>query len=161
MHLFLFKRCAKRSKKNTKTRFCVQHLFCNIAVFSEKTCPPPPKAVYGGNFSHEAVTLKIRSKSPKSNKLLILSDIYRLANLVTFHPMVHEITCRHTFWLKFGGLNLAVTLKIRSRSPTPIQLFITFKCYIHANLVKICQLVHEILGTKAPFGSNVVVKVPQ
>ena len=77
----------------------------NIAVFSEKTCPPPPKPVYGGNFSHEAVTLKIRSRSPKSNKLLILSDLYRLANLVTFHPMVHEITCRQTlFWLNFGGL---------------------------------------------------------
>ena len=55
------------------------------SVFRES--PPPPKPVYGGNFSHEAVTLKIRSKSPKSNKLLILSDLYRLANLVTFHPM--------------------------------------------------------------------------
>ena len=59
---------------------------------------PPPKPVYGGNFSHKAVTLKIRSKSPKSNKLLILSDLYRLANLVTFHPMVHEITCRQTLF---------------------------------------------------------------
>ena len=39
----------------------------------------PPKPVYDGNFSHEAVTLKIRSRSPKSNKLLILSDLYRLA----------------------------------------------------------------------------------
>ena len=79
--------------------------------------PPPPKPVYGGNFSHEAVTLKIRSRSQKSNKLLILSDLYMLANLVTFHRTVHEIlTCRRTcFWLKFGGLRLAVTLKIRSR----------------------------------------------
>ena len=55
---------------------------------------PPPKPVYGGNFSHEAVTLKIRSRSPKANKLLILCDLYRLANLVTLHPMGHEITCR-------------------------------------------------------------------
>ena len=60
----------------------------------------------------------------------------------------------NTFWLKFGGLSLAVTLKIRSRSPKPIQLFIMSKCYIHANLVKILQLVHKILGTQAPFGSN-------
>ena len=59
---------------------------------------PTSKPVYGGNFSHEAVALKIRTRSPKSNKLLILSDLYRLANLVTFRPIVHEITCRQTFF---------------------------------------------------------------
>ena len=63
----------------------------------------------------------------------------------------------NTFWFEFGGLRLAVTLKIRSRSPKPIQLFIMSKCYIHANLIKIRQLVHEILGTQALFGSNLVV----
>ena len=52
----------------------------------------------------------------------------------------------NTFGLKFGGLSLAVTLKIRPRSPKLIQLFIMSKCYINANLVKIRQLVHEILG---------------
>ena len=67
------------------------------SVFRENRCPPPHKPVYGGNFS-EAVTLKIRSRSPKSNKLLILFDLYRLANLVTFHLMVHEITCRQTLF---------------------------------------------------------------
>ena len=77
-------------------------LFKVSSVFRENGCPPPPKPVHGGNFSDEAVTLKIRSRSPKSNKLLILSDLYRLANLVTFHPMVHEITCRQTLF----GLNL-------------------------------------------------------
>ena len=56
---------------------------------------------------------------------------------------------------------MAVTLKIRSRSPKPIQLFIMFKCYIHANLVKIRQLIHEIMCTQAHFGSNLAVKVPQ
>ena len=49
----------------------------------------------------------------------------------------------NTFWLDFGGLSLAVTLKIRSMSQKPFQLFIISKCYIHANLVKIRQLVHE------------------
>ena len=68
------------------------------SVFRENRCPPPPKPVYGGNFSHEAVILKIRPRSPKSNKLLIRSDLYRLANLVTFHSMVHEITCRQTLF---------------------------------------------------------------
>ena len=122
----------------------------NIAVFSEKTDVPYPKTRFHdwNCHHHEAVTLKIRARSPKSNKLLILSNLYRLANLVTFHPMVHEITCRQTtFLLNFGGLSLAVTLKIRLRSPTPIQLFIMSKCYIHANLVKIHQLVHEIFSS--------------
>ena len=54
--------------------------------------------------------------------------------------MVHT----STFGLKFGSLSPAVTLKIRSRSPKPNQLFIMSQCYIHANLVKIHQLVHEI-----------------
>ena len=68
------------------------------SVFRENKCLPPPKTVCGGNFSHEAVTLKIKSRSPKSNKLLILSDLYRLANLVTFQPIVHEVTCRQTLF---------------------------------------------------------------
>ena len=114
-------------------------------MFSEKThvLHLPNR---GGNFSHQAVTLKIRSKLPKSNKLLILFDLYRLANLVIFHPMVHWITCKHS-WLNFDGSSLAVTLKIRSRSPKPVQLFIMSKCYIHAKLVKIRQLVYEIVHT--------------
>ena len=64
----------------------------NIAVLSEKTDVPhiPNQSMVANSV--KAVILKIRSKSPKSNKLLILSDLYRLANLVTFHPMVHEIT---------------------------------------------------------------------
>ena len=53
------------------------------SVFRENRCSPPPKPVNGGNFSHEVATLKIRSMSPKSNKLLILSDLYWLGDLVT------------------------------------------------------------------------------
>ena len=54
--------------------------------------------------------------------------------------MVHT----STFGLKFGSLCPAVTLKISLRSPKPNQLFIMPQCYIHANLVKIRQPVHEI-----------------
>ena len=44
-------------------------------VFSEKTdVPHLPNQSMVALLSHEAVTLKIRSRSPKSNKLLILSD---------------------------------------------------------------------------------------
>ena len=49
-----------------------------------------------------------------------------------------------TFGLKFGSLSPAMTLKIRSRSPKPNQLFIMSQCYSHANLVKIHPPVHEI-----------------
>ena len=42
----------------------------------------------------------------------------------------------NTFRLKSGGLSLAVTLKSRSRSTKPIQLFIMSRCYIHANWLK-------------------------
>ena len=63
----------------------------------------------------------------------------------------------NAFWLELSELSQAVMLKIRSRSPKPIQLYIMSKCYIHANLVKIGQMVHGILGTQAPSGSNLAV----
>ena len=50
----------------------------------------------------------------------------------------------NTFWLKFGSLSPAVTVKIRSRSPKPNHLIIMSQCYIHANLVKIHPPVHEM-----------------
>ena len=81
-----------------KHSFTQYNIYKYSSVFRENRCPPPPKPVYDGNFSHEAVTLKIRSRSTKSNKLFSLSDLYRLAKLVTFHPMVHEITCRQTLF---------------------------------------------------------------
>ena len=66
--------------------------------------------------------------------------------------------CAHnTFWLKFGSLSPAVTLKNRSRSPKPNLLFIMSQCDIHANLVEICQSVHEIWCTQALFGLNLAV----
>ena len=94
------------------------------------------------------------------------------ANLVKVHTPVHEILCKQEsvtltqtptltltptgsapkticpppfqWGTKFGSLSPAVTLKIRSRSPKHNQLFNTPQCYIHANLVKIHTLIHEI-----------------
>ena len=40
------------------------------------------------------VTLKIRSRSPKSNQLFIMSQCYIHANLVKIHSPVHEISCK-------------------------------------------------------------------
>ena len=81
--------------------------------------------------------------------------------------MVHT----STFGLPFGSLSPTVTLNIRSRSPKPNQLFIMSQCYIHANLAKIRQPVHEILCkqesvmptpmlTLTPTGSAPKTKVP-
>ena len=77
-----------------------------------------------------------------------MSKCYIHANLVKIHQLAHEILCcTRTFWLKFGSLSPAKTLKNRSRSPKPNLLFIMSQCYIHANLVEICQPVHEIWYT--------------
>ena len=96
------------------------------------------------------MTLKIRSMSPKSIQLFIMSKCYIHANLVRNRQLVHEILC--TFWLKFGSLIPTLTLKNRSRSPKSKQLFIISQCYIHANVVEICQPVHEIWCTQALLG---------
>ena len=102
-----------------------------------------------------AVTLKIRSWSPKPIQLFIMSKCYIHANLVKIQQLVHEILCStRTFWPKFGSLSPAKTLKNRSRSPKPNLPFIMSQCYIHANLVEICQPVHEIWCTKALFSLN-------
>ena len=56
------------------------------------------------------------------------------------------------FLLKFSGLSQIVTLKTRSWSTKPNQHFNMSKCYIHANLVKICQPICDISYTQALFG---------
>ena len=91
------------------------------------------------------LTLKSRSRSPKPNQLFIMSKYYIHANLVEISQPVHEIWCiQALFGLNLAVLSPAVTLKIRSWSPKPNQLFIMSQCYIHANLLKIHPLVHEI-----------------
>ena len=91
------------------------------------------------------VTLKNKSRSPKPNRLFIMSQCYIHTNLLEICQPVHEIWCTQAlFGLNLASLSPAVTLKIRSRSPKPYQLFIMSQCYIHANLVKIHPPVHEI-----------------
>ena len=50
---------------------------------------------------------------------------------------------------KFELFWFAVTLKIRARSPKPIQVLTMPQCYIHANLNLIDPLVHEISFTQS------------
>ena len=92
-----------------------------------------------------AVTLKNRSRLLKPNQLFIISHVISMQiSLKSAYQFMRYGAPKH-FWLKFGSLSPAVTLKIRSRSPKPYQLYIMSQRYIHANLVKINTPVHEIL----------------
>ena len=85
-------------------------------------------------------------KVTKPNQLFIMSQCYIHANLVKICQLVHEVCCTQAlFGLNLAVLSSAMTLKIRSRSPKPNQLFIMYQCYSHANLVRIHLPVHEIL----------------
>ena len=89
--------------------------------------------------------MKNRSRSLKPNQLFIMSQCYIHAHLVEICQPVHKIWCTQAlFWLIFGSLSPTVTLKIRSRSPKPNQLFIMSECYINTNLVRIHPSVYEI-----------------
>ena len=56
------------------------------AVFSEKTNVPSPTF-------YTAVTLEIRSRSLKFNKLFFMLQLYIHENLVRLQPLVHNILC--------------------------------------------------------------------
>ena len=100
------------------------------------------------------------------NSLFFPYDIYaNLIGYLTLVPLIHVYTCsdnkqkRHIHAnlvkicqpVKFSSLSAGVTLKIKSRSPKPNQLFTMSQCYIHANVVKIWHLVHELLGKQESF----------
>ena len=133
----------------------------NIAVFSEKT-----NALHLPNQSMVAnsVTKLWPWKLGQGHQNLIsyrscpIYNLGRLANLVTFHPVGHEITCRQTLFAlilvdyvcqwpwKFdqGHQNLFSFLSC----PNVISMQIWLKS---------AKLVHEILCTQAPFGSNLAI----
>ena len=67
-----------------------------------------------------SVTLKMGSRSPKSNQFLSLSQQYSCTNLVKIHPFILEMGAQKTFSNK---LSPPVTLKIRSRSPKSNHFF--------------------------------------
>ena len=67
------------------------------------------------------MTLKIRSRSPKSNLSFPFSQQYVFASLVKIHPLVQKIIHGNHIFRTIQSA--AVTLKIRSRSPKSNQLF--------------------------------------
>ena len=88
------------------------------------------------------MTLKIRSRSPKSNLLFPFSQQYIFASLVKIHPLFQKITHETILWTFQSAI---VTLKIRSTSPKSNQLFPSSQLCIYASLVKIHQLVQKIM----------------
>ena len=111
---------------------------------------------------YNVVTLKITSRSSKSNHCFPPSWWCICASLVKFHPLVKEIMCTRTFYcinkaLFFLSIYSVVTLKIRSRSTKSNHFFAPFLWCICASLVKFQPLFKEILCTQSFYFIN---KVP-
>ena len=100
---------------------------------------------------YNVVTLKIRSRLPKSNHFFPPSWWRICARLVKFQPLVKEIVCTQTFYCSnkahFLSIYNVVTLKIRSRSSKSNHFFPPSWWCICASLVKFQPLVEEILCT--------------
>ena len=64
------------------------NFFSTSSFFRENNVPPP----WIFSFS-TAVTLKIMSRSPKSNQFFVMSQIYIHENLANIQPLVHKILC--------------------------------------------------------------------
>ena len=108
---------------------------------------------------YNVVTLKIRSRSPKSNHFFPPSWWCICASLVKFHPLVKEIMCTQTFFsaltrLAFLSIYSVVTLKIRSRSPKSNHFFAPSLWCICASSIKFQPLVKEILCTQMFYFNN-------
>ena len=97
------------------------------------------------------VTLKIRSMLPKSNKLLLNNNPIFTLKIRSWARLKIPGCLKSCIWY--------VHLKIRSRSPKANQFFIVSQYYIHANLIKICQPVHEICRQASFFVLNSTVEV--
>ena len=89
-----------------------------------------------------AVTLKIRSRSPKSNQ---------------FFDQRKQMSPN----CEFLSFSTAETLKIRSRSPKSTQFFVMSQLYIHENLVRIQPSVHKILCRQESVSPTSTVSAPK
>ena len=78
-------------------------------------------------IQNAGVTLKMRSKSPKSNHFFPMFQWCLCASLVKIHQFIQEIKCRQ---VSFYNLCSVVTLKIRPRSRKLILLIISMIQYI-------------------------------
>ena len=89
--------------KVTKTKSALSscpHIICiqiwlNLPTSSSHTVHTSTFGLKFGSLS-PALTMKIRSRSPKPNQPFIMSQCYIHANLVKIHPPVHEISCKES-----------------------------------------------------------------
>ena len=94
-------------------RHLVQEIGCRQAFFLVK--------IWKFQSLYSVVTLKIRSRSPKSNQIFKPSPYYNIWSLATIRHLSQEIGCRQAFLSKFQSAS--VILKMRSRSPKTYHFF--------------------------------------
>ena len=101
------------------------------------------KPYFGQNLTFQSapVTLKIRSRSPKSNGLFPSSQQCIYASLVKTHQLVQKITHGNHI---LDTSKHRCDLEIRSRSPKFNQLFPSSKQCIYASLIQIHPLIQKI-----------------
>ena len=91
--------------------------------------------------------LKLSQGHQNLNKSLYRPNV-AIYEVATICHLIQEIGCGQVFWgvkiWKFYIFYSVMTLKIRSRSPKPNQIFKPFQCYNIWSLARIRHLVQEI-----------------
>ena len=108
------------------------------------------------------MTLKIRSRSPKSEQIFKPSQHYNIWSLARIHHLVQRIGCRQAFFgskFEIFSFYSVMTLKIRLRSANCDQIFKPSQRYNIWRLARICHLVQETGCMQAFFGQNFKVLV--
>ena len=92
------------------------------------------------------VTLKMGSRSPKSNQFFYMSQQYRCASLVKIYSFLQEIGCRQAIFQQSKPSKPSCDLENGSRSPKSNQHFSPSQWYtcICVSLAKICPFNKEI-----------------
>ena len=108
---------------------------------------------------YNVVTLKIRSRSPKSNHFFPLSWWWIYASLIKFQPLVKEIVCTQTFFCLFPALRkiLQRATTPRKLAPNPFFLLCRYSLLISMCLQKLMNIYHyvfKILGKKQRRGGT-------
>ena len=106
-----------------------------------------PGKLFSNNLSL-SLTLKMGSRSSKSNHFFSMSQQYRCTSLVKIHTFIQETGCRQAI---SNNLSPHVTLKMGSRPPKSNQFFYMSKQYKCASLVKIHSFLQGIGCRKAIF----------